>query len=147
MKLATDFKSHEGGITWSYETIQASIYAPSGRQGIASAGYISTCPATIFIPCLISETGMSPIQYLKSLRMERARFLLQTSSLSFRDITPGVGLKDDSHFAPDFKKTYGKPPIVYRTRSISSYPRRSTESFSKAATSANKQQKTPTKVR
>ena len=40
-----------------------------------------------------SETGLSPIQYLKTLRMERARHLLQTSSLSFRNITRGVGYR------------------------------------------------------
>jgi hypothetical protein len=42
----TDFKSRDWAITYSYETIQASIYAPSGRQGIASAGLVSTRPAT-----------------------------------------------------------------------------------------------------
>lgn len=76
-----------------------------------------------------SETGMSPIQYLKTLRIERARYLLQTSTLSFRDITRGVGLQDDSHFARDFKKIYGKPPIDYRMRLTRSHLRRSTDSF------------------
>jgi len=43
----TDFKSRDSGVTWSYQTIQASICAPSGRQGIASAGFVSTRRATI----------------------------------------------------------------------------------------------------
>ena len=30
--------------------IQASIYAPGGRQSIASAGFVSTRPATILAP-------------------------------------------------------------------------------------------------
>jgi hypothetical protein len=38
----------------SYETIQASIYAPGGRQGINSAGLVSTHPATILGPSLVS---------------------------------------------------------------------------------------------
>ncbi len=46
----TDFKSRETDITKSYQTIQASIYAPSGRQGIASAGFVSTRAATILAP-------------------------------------------------------------------------------------------------
>ena len=49
---ATDFKSRDDGATYSYETIQASTYAPSGRQGIASAGLVSTRPATILAPSL-----------------------------------------------------------------------------------------------
>ncbi len=46
----TDFKSHEIGVTWSYETIRTNIYGPSGRQGIASAGFVSTRTATILAP-------------------------------------------------------------------------------------------------
>jgi len=43
----TDFQSRDRAITYSYETIQASIYATSGRQGIASAGLVSTRTVTI----------------------------------------------------------------------------------------------------
>ena len=46
----TDFKSRDWAITYLYETIQASIYALSSRQGIASAGFVSTHPATILAP-------------------------------------------------------------------------------------------------
>ena len=65
-----------------------------------------------------SETGVSPIQYLRFLRMERARHLLQTSFLSVIEITRIVGLRDDSHFVRDFKKAYGETPTVYRTRTM-----------------------------
>ncbi len=50
---STNFKSVGGGITWSYQTIRTSIYGPSGRQGIASSGYVSTRPATILAPSII----------------------------------------------------------------------------------------------
>jgi hypothetical protein len=43
-------KSRAGALTYSYQTIQASIYAPSGRQGIASAGFVSTRTVTILAP-------------------------------------------------------------------------------------------------
>ena len=61
-----------------------------------------------------SETGLSPIQYLRFLRMERARYLLQTSFLRIKEIRDIVGLHDDSHFARDFKKMYGAAPTHYR---------------------------------
>ncbi len=38
------------GLTKRYK---ASIFAPSGRQGIASAGFVSTRPATILAPSLV----------------------------------------------------------------------------------------------
>ena len=53
---STDFKSVGIGITGTYQTIRTSIYGPSGRQGIASSGYVSTRPATILAPSLLADT-------------------------------------------------------------------------------------------
>lgn len=64
-----------------------------------------------------SEVGMSPIQYLRFLRMERAKQLLETSFLSVKEIGHQVGLNDESHFVRDFKKAYGLPPTRYRVLS------------------------------
>ena len=61
-----------------------------------------------------AEVGMSPIQYLRVLRMEKATYLLETSFLSVKEITHSVGLNDESHFVRDFKKVYGVPPTLYR---------------------------------
>jgi transcriptional regulator GlxA family with amidase domain len=61
-----------------------------------------------------AEVGMPPIQYLKVLRIEKAKHLLETSFLSVKEITHIVGLKDESHFVRDFKKTYGVSPTPYR---------------------------------
>lgn len=65
-----------------------------------------------------SEIGMSPIQYLRSLRMERARYLLQTTFLSVTEITRIIGAQDDSHFVRAFKRAYGETPTLYRTRTM-----------------------------
>ena len=62
-----------------------------------------------------SEVGMSPIQYLRFLRMERAKHLLESGFLSIKEIGHLVGLKDESHFVRDFKKAYGLSPKCYRT--------------------------------
>jgi Helix-turn-helix domain len=59
---------------------------------------------------------MSPIRYLKQLRMEKAKHLLETSFLSVKEITFRVGINDDSHFVRDFKKAYGKAPTQYRAQ-------------------------------
>ena len=61
-----------------------------------------------------SDVGMSPIKYLKLLRLEKAKHLLETSFLSVKEITYQVGINDDSHFVRDFKKTFGKAPTLYR---------------------------------
>lgn len=68
---------------------------------------------------------MSPIQYLKVLRIEKAKHLLETSFLSVKEITHLVGLNDESHFVRDFKKAYGVSPTPYRVRFNGSHPNES----------------------
>jgi len=63
-----------------------------------------------------SDVGMPPIKYLKLLRMERAKGLLESSFLSVKEIAFRVGLNDESHFVRDFKSTYGYSPTTYRAR-------------------------------
>lgn len=63
-----------------------------------------------------SDVGMPPIRYLRLLRMERAKGLLESSFLSVKEIAFQVGLNDESHFVRDFKSTYGFSPALYRSR-------------------------------
>ena len=62
------------------------------------------------------ETGLTPAQYLKRLRLERARELIDGSFLRLKEVMPKVGISDESHFVKDFKKEHGLPPIKYRHR-------------------------------
>lgn len=62
------------------------------------------------------ETGLTPAQYLKRLRLERARELIDGSFLRLKEVMPQVGISDESHFVRDFKKKHGLPPIKYRHR-------------------------------
>ena len=62
-----------------------------------------------------SDVGMPPIRYLRLLRMERAKELLESSFLSVKEIAYQVGLNDESHFVRDFKSTYGFSPAIYRS--------------------------------
>lgn len=62
-----------------------------------------------------SDVGMPPMRYLRLLRMERAKFLLESSFLSVKEIAYRVGLNDESHFVRDFKSTYGSSPALYRS--------------------------------
>jgi len=63
-----------------------------------------------------SDVGVPPIRYLRLLRMERAKDLLESSFLSVKEIAYRVGLNDESHFVRDFKSTYGYSPALYRSR-------------------------------
>jgi transcriptional regulator GlxA family with amidase domain len=66
-----------------------------------------------------TETGKSPVQYLKSLRMAQARKLLETTFLSVKEVMSKVGMRDQTHFAKDFKRSYGLTPSRYRVSVLS----------------------------
>jgi AraC-like DNA-binding protein len=63
-----------------------------------------------------SDVGMPPMRFLRLLRMERAKDLLESSFLSVKEIGFRVGLNDESHFVRDFKSVYGSSPACYRTQ-------------------------------
>ncbi|HXG84329.1 MAG TPA: AraC family transcriptional regulator [Pyrinomonadaceae bacterium] len=60
------------------------------------------------------EVGMSPVQNLKDLRLEKAKKLLENTFLRVKEIQFETGIKDQSHFVKDFKKKYGLTPAEYR---------------------------------
>jgi transcriptional regulator GlxA family with amidase domain len=61
-----------------------------------------------------SETGVTPICYLRQLRLERAKWLLETSLLRVKQVMTRVGIKDKSHFTREFKRAYGVTPTKLR---------------------------------
>ena len=61
-----------------------------------------------------SETNVAPHQYLKALRMEHAKRLLETTFLSVKQVMSEVGVTDESHFVRDFKAIYGVSPSGFR---------------------------------
>lgn len=63
----------------------------------------------------------SPIQYLKTLRIEKAKELLISTNKSFSDITFEVGYFDENSFRKYFKKETSLNPKEYRKRFKQSY--------------------------
>ena len=61
-----------------------------------------------------NEFGVSINQYVKNLRLQKARELLETTHLRVQEIRVAVGYSHDTHFVTDFKNTYGQTPTEYR---------------------------------
>jgi transcriptional regulator GlxA family with amidase domain len=62
------------------------------------------------------EMGTTPAQYLKALRMRRAKELVETTFLNIKQIMSSIGMRDKRHFAKDFERTYGVTPTQHRAR-------------------------------
>ncbi|HEY6803460.1 MAG TPA: helix-turn-helix transcriptional regulator [Pyrinomonadaceae bacterium] len=60
------------------------------------------------------ETGMTPAQYLKLVRLKKAALLLTTTYNSIKAILIKVGLTSHTHFIRDFRQLYGMSPTEYR---------------------------------
>src|SRR6266403_826616 len=58
-------------------------------------------------------TGRSPYQFLKELRLDRARELLLDGRLSVTDVSRAVGYSSASHFIKEFRSRFGTTPRAY----------------------------------
>jgi len=67
-----------------------------------------------FIRMFRAATGDSPHNYLLNLKLERARELLKTPSLSLIEIALECGFSSHSHMSRLFRKSVGVTPSAYR---------------------------------
>lgn len=61
-------------------------------------------------------TGYSPIDYVQSLRIEEAKYLLETTDAATDQIGAEVGYEDPASFRKVFKRLTGVTPARYRQR-------------------------------
>jgi transcriptional regulator GlxA family with amidase domain len=59
------------------------------------------------------ETGAPVSRYLKQLRLERAKHLLETTAFSVKEVAAATGMSRVSHFVRDFKAMYHVTPARY----------------------------------
>jgi AraC-like DNA-binding protein len=65
---------------------------------------------------------VSPMRYVREVRLDRARTLLLTGDARAGEVATHVGFESPAHFTREFKRRYGVPPSRYRP-SESSAPR------------------------
>lgn len=63
-----------------------------------------------------TNTGVSPMTFLRNLRLERACECLTSSFQQLKQIRLHIGMTDNSHFTRDFKDKFGLTPSEYRRR-------------------------------
>lgn len=73
--------------------------------------------STAYLSTLFSQNeGVTFIEYLTKLRMEKAKFLLATTTKKIIDITFEVGYNDPNYFSFIFKKRHQVTPKIYRNQ-------------------------------
>lgn len=81
----------------------------------ALAAYCNTSPRTL-LRRFQKAVGLSPVQYTQQLRVERAKGLLESTTLSLEDITERCGYANVSTFSTVFKRWAQVTPREYRNR-------------------------------
>jgi AraC family transcriptional regulator, arabinose operon regulatory protein len=84
-----------------------------------------------------ASTGTSLLQYLKVRRLQKAKELLETTTLNIKETMNVVGFTDASHFVRDFKRKFGTTPSKYKRHHLRSSCIKEAF-FARAAESANK---------
>lgn len=76
------------------------------------ADHVAMSPSA-FAHLFREVTGMTPYQFVKRMRLDRARTLLVEDSLSVSEVTREVGYTSLSHFITEFKRYFGVTPRAY----------------------------------
>ncbi|WP_372776453.1 two-component regulator propeller domain-containing protein [Mangrovibacterium sp.] len=59
-------------------------------------------------------TGMTPVEYIRSVRMKKAAMLLQQQKFSVAEVMYMVGFSNHSYFSKCFKTEFSKTPVQYK---------------------------------
>jgi AraC family transcriptional regulator of arabinose operon len=87
---------------------------PTASWDISALAVLVNLSPSRFRHLFKQETGTSPAQYLKDLRLTRAEKMLRTTFLSIKQILKHVGIGSNAHFVRDFRRKYGTTPTAYR---------------------------------
>ncbi|MGN0220955.1 MAG: two-component regulator propeller domain-containing protein [Prevotella sp.] len=71
---------------------------------------------SVFYGKIKSIVGMTPVDFLRHIRMQRAGELIRRSNYSFSQIAYEVGYSDPKYFSKCFKKETGMSPSEYREK-------------------------------
>ncbi len=69
---------------------------------------------TVFFNKIKSLTGLSPVEFIREIRIKRAAQLLDDGKYNITEITYMVGMNDSRYFSKCFKAVYGMTPSEYK---------------------------------
>ncbi|RKR81968.1 signal transduction histidine kinase [Mucilaginibacter gracilis] len=78
--------------------------------GVIALGKAVGMSKTVLYKKICAVTDMSPLDFLKSVRLQKAAMLLQQKQFNVYEVSYQVGFKDRKWFSREFKKQYGKNP-------------------------------------
>ena len=87
---------------------------PAAAWDFAALAVLVNLSPSRFRHLFKQETGTTPAQYLKEVRLRRAAKLLRNTFLTIKQILKQTSLGSNAHFVRDFRRLYGMTPTAYR---------------------------------
>lgn len=116
--VVTANTSHNPRVQIVIEFMSANLDRRVSLTELAGVGSLS---ASHLSHLFKTETGLSPGEYLRRLRMEKARHLLATGLLSIKQIMAIVGYTNRSNFLRHFRRYFVLAPSEYRKHAYNSH--------------------------
>ena len=107
-------KPFDRAIARAIELMKEKLEQPLRIAALARAVGVSRAA---FARRFVQATGLSPLRFLHTLRLERAAQLLVETDLSLSTIADQVGYTSEFAFSRAFKRHRGLPPSVFRKSS------------------------------
>ncbi len=104
-----------GSVERARRWLQANMTEPYCLTQLAAAA--ASSPRTLLRHFQI-EHGQSPHQYLHTLRLAKARVMLETTYLAVDQVAQACGYKDAGTFRRQFLKLTGQQPAAYRDNNL-----------------------------
>ena len=112
---AVEYELRIGGMDARIELALTQMNAPFGRQlTIATLAQSSFLSESRFCHLFKKQLGVSPIKYLKELRMLNAEVMLRNTDERVKEIVNTLGIRNESHFLREFRAHHGIRPSQYR---------------------------------
>jgi AraC-like DNA-binding protein len=108
MRHIATFGGHAHRMARAVKRLQENFTKPMRIEDMATEIGMS---ASAFHAHFKAVTAMSPLQFLKHLRLQEARRLMLNENLDAGEAGYRVGYEDQSHFSREYKRHFGEPPI------------------------------------
>ncbi|MGC5775527.1 AraC family transcriptional regulator [Paenibacillus pabuli] len=102
---------HHSALDQTLEIIEFRYAEHLSREILAKAAGLSVWH---YSRVFKSQTGISPMEYVNSIRMDRAKEMLMMPGQTIRNIAAQVGFQDEFYFSRKFKKHVGVSPTAYQ---------------------------------
>lgn len=107
LRLLTNNSSRSGQITRVLRRIHQEYASDLDVAMLAREANMGT---STFHHAFREVTATSPVQYVKSIRLHRARTLLASQGLSAQDAARRVGYTSSSQFSREYRRMFGRSP-------------------------------------